>query len=202
MPCARQAACTCTRVIRAVSIPHHALADRHRPTKGRCVLSRRPVWLKPPRVSACRVSRGPHTAGPLRTGAAPAPRRATTFAAGHPHRLPGSDCVPPRRLLFPFALSKYPRGERPVRAPGGRQPPAVAGSGGCPKPFGRSHASPPPHQCPVLPMLAQGSAGASRSPICSSSIDTLSGLRTKAMCPSRGGRLITTPAACSLAQVS
>ncbi len=50
-----------------------------------------------------------------------------------------------------------------------------------------------PHQCPVFSMLAQGSSGALASPRCKSSTDTLSGERTKAMCPSRGGRLMVTP---------
>ena len=58
------------------------------------------------------------------------------------------------------------------------------------------------HQWPVLAMLAQGSAGASASPFCNSSTDTLSGERTKAICPSRGGRLMTTPLACKCAQVA
>ena len=38
-----------------------------------------------------------------------------------------------------------------------------------------------PHQCPVFSMLAQGSCGGSASPRCSSSTETLSGERTKAM---------------------
>ena len=49
------------------------------------------------------------------------------------------------------------------------------------------------HQCPVFSMLAQGSAGGRLSPACSSSTETLSGERTKAMRPSRGGRLMVTP---------
>jgi hypothetical protein len=60
----------------------------------------------------------------------------------------------------------------------------------------------PSHQWPVLGMDAHGSAGAFASPFCRSSTDCRSGERTKAMRPSRGGRLIVTPAACSLAQVS
>ena len=47
-----------------------------------------------------------------------------------------------------------------------------------------------------------GSAGARAAPVCSNSIDTLSGLRTNAMRPSRGGRLISTPLACRCAQVA
>ncbi len=60
----------------------------------------------------------------------------------------------------------------------------------------------PPYQCPVFSMLAQVSFGSSRSPACKSSIETLSGERTKAICPSRGGRLIVTPAACSFSHIS
>ena len=47
---------------------------------------------------------------------------------------------------------------------------------------------------------AHGSAGAFDSPFWMSSIEMLSGVRMKAMWPSRGGRLIVTPAALSLAQ--
>ena len=46
---------------------------------------------------------------------------------------------------------------------------------------------------PLLAMLVQGSAGGSASPACSSSIEMPSGVRIKAMRPSRGGRLIVTP---------
>ena len=60
----------------------------------------------------------------------------------------------------------------------------------------------PAHQWPVFSMLFHGSAGASGVPACRSSIETLSGLRTKAMCPSRGGRLMVTPACCSVSQRS
>ena len=51
-----------------------------------------------------------------------------------------------------------------------------------------------PHQWPVLPIDAQGSSGARAPPFCNSSIEMLSGERTKAMRPSRGGRLMVTPA--------
>ena len=50
------------------------------------------------------------------------------------------------------------------------------------------------HQAPVLGIEAHGSAGGSDGPRCSSSIEMRSGERTKAMWPSRGGRLIVTPA--------
>jgi len=42
----------------------------------------------------------------------------------------------------------------------------------------------------------QGSAGGSAAPFCSNSTDTRSGLRTNAMRPSRGGRLMVMPLAC------
>ena len=50
-----------------------------------------------------------------------------------------------------------------------------------------------PYQCPIFSIDVQGSAGSSASPICKSSIEILSGERTNAMRPSRGGRLIVTP---------
>src|SRR2546430_12035978 len=49
------------------------------------------------------------------------------------------------------------------------------------------------YQLPVLGIDFQGSAGASEAPCCSSSMEMLSGERTKAMCPSRGGRRMVTP---------
>ena len=55
---------------------------------------------------------------------------------------------------------------------------------------------------PVLAMLVQGSAGGSASPACSSSREMPSGVRTKAIRPSRGGRLIVTPRAIKALQVS
>ena len=51
-------------------------------------------------------------------------------------------------------------------------------------------------------MLAQGSAGGSAPPICSSSIEIPSGDFTKAMRPSRGGRLMVTPALWSFSHTS
>ena len=44
------------------------------------------------------------------------------------------------------------------------------------------------YQLPVLGMDFHGSAGASAAPFCSSSMEMLSGERTNAMRPSRGGR--------------
>src|ERR1700678_4549946 len=49
------------------------------------------------------------------------------------------------------------------------------------------------YQTPVLGIVVQGSAAGNAPPFCSSSIDMPSGERTKAMRPSRGGRLIVTP---------
>src|SRR3546814_3623526 len=49
------------------------------------------------------------------------------------------------------------------------------------------------YQLPVFCIDAQGSFGGSDSPFCSSSMEMPSGERTKAMWPSRGGRLMMTP---------
>jgi hypothetical protein len=51
------------------------------------------------------------------------------------------------------------------------------------------------YQTPVFAIDAQGSAGSSGAPCCNNSIEILSGVRIKAMWPSRGGRLMVTPAA-------
>ena len=59
-----------------------------------------------------------------------------------------------------------------------------------------------PYQWPVFSMLAHGSAGSSASPSCNSSTEILSGLRTKAMRPSRGGRLMVTPLSCKCWHIS
>lgn len=58
------------------------------------------------------------------------------------------------------------------------------------------------HHTPVLGIDAHGWAGASAWPFCSNSIEIRSGVRTKAMRPSRGGRLMTTPCACRCAQIA
>ena len=50
------------------------------------------------------------------------------------------------------------------------------------------------YQLPVFPIETHGSAGASGSPFCKNSMEIASGERTNAMCPSRGGRLISTKA--------
>src|SRR5689334_22872862 len=54
------------------------------------------------------------------------------------------------------------------------------------------------HHLPVFFIEAHGSCGGSAAPFCNSSIECLSGERTNAMLPSRGGRLMATPAFCSL----
>jgi hypothetical protein len=60
----------------------------------------------------------------------------------------------------------------------------------------------PAHQCPVLGIEVHGSFGGSGAPFCSNSIDCLSGERTNAIMPSRGGRLIVTPAFIRFSQVA
>ena len=59
-----------------------------------------------------------------------------------------------------------------------------------------------PMHCPVLGIDAHGSAGGFDPPFCRSSTEIPSGERTNAMWPSRGGRLIVTPAAWRRAQVA
>ncbi len=59
-----------------------------------------------------------------------------------------------------------------------------------------------PYQTPTLGIDFQGSAGASAAPFCNSSTEMLSGERTKAMRPSRGGRLMVTPWSISRWQVA
>ena len=49
------------------------------------------------------------------------------------------------------------------------------------------------HQCPVFGIEVHGSAGGFASPFCSNSMECRSGERTKAIWPSRGGRLMVTP---------
>ncbi|SRR6266540_1725319 len=51
-----------------------------------------------------------------------------------------------------------------------------------------------PHHLPVFGIDAHGSFGGSGAPFCKSSIECLSGERTNAITPSRGGRLMVTPA--------
>ena len=64
-------------------------------------------------------------------------------------------------------------------------------------PFPVAGAEPGGHTTHLSTIDAQGSAGSLAPPACNSSIEMLSGVRTKAMCPSRGGRLIVTPASIS-----
>ena len=63
-----------------------------------------------------------------------------------------------------------------------------------------SHTHRSVHHFPVFGIESQGSLGESGAPFCRSSIECLSGERTKAMVPSRGGRLMVTPARISLSQ--
>lgn len=58
------------------------------------------------------------------------------------------------------------------------------------------------YQWPVLGIEAHGSAAGFASPFCKSSTECRSGERTKAICPSRGGRLIVTPIFISRSQVA
>jgi hypothetical protein len=58
------------------------------------------------------------------------------------------------------------------------------------------------YQWPVFGIEDHGSAGGFGSPFCSNSIECRSGERTKAMLPSRGGRLMVTPIFISLSQVA
>ena len=56
------------------------------------------------------------------------------------------------------------------------------------------------HQTPVFGIETQGSAGGRGAPFWRSSIEMLSGVRTNAILPSRGGRLMVTPASMSFLQ--
>ena len=58
------------------------------------------------------------------------------------------------------------------------------------------------YQAPTFGIEVQGSAGASEPSFCSSSMEMPSGERTKAMWPSRGGRLMVTPPSISRWQVA
>src|SRR5437016_4573899 len=60
--------------------------------------------------------------------------------------------------------------------------------------YGRGGSGQDPYQTPVLGMDAQGSRFGKGEPFCKSSIEILSGDRIKAIAPSRGGRLMVTPA--------
>ena len=65
------------------------------------------------------------------------------------------------------------------------------------QPFSRDN-----YHFPTFCIEAQGSCLGSGLPFCSSSIEMLSGERTNAIWPSRGGRLMVTPFCISLSQVS
>lgn len=58
------------------------------------------------------------------------------------------------------------------------------------------------YQWPMLGIDDHGSCGGFGSPFCNSSIECKSGERTKAMLPSRGGRLMVTSAFISFSQVA
>jgi hypothetical protein len=58
------------------------------------------------------------------------------------------------------------------------------------------------YQWPVLGIDDHGSCGGFGSPFCKISIECRSGERTKAMLPSRGGRLMVTPAFISFSHVA
>jgi hypothetical protein len=58
------------------------------------------------------------------------------------------------------------------------------------------------HQWPVLGIEVHGSLGGSGAPFCNNSMDCLSGERTNAITPSRGGRLMVTPAFINCSQVA
>src|SRR5205823_14495313 len=58
------------------------------------------------------------------------------------------------------------------------------------------------YQWPVFGIEDHGSAGGFGSPFCNSSIECRSGERTKAMLPSRGGRLMVMPAFIRWSQVA
>ncbi len=103
----------------------------------------------------------------------------------------GRDQRAGKTAALQFVLAGVDRG-RNVKREDERQP-ATGRAGRC-RHGGREDRA-RPYQCPVLPMLAQGSSGAFAAPFCKSSTEMLSGERTKAMCPSRGGRLIVTPLA-------
>src|SRR6185437_9354881 len=58
------------------------------------------------------------------------------------------------------------------------------------------------HQWPVFDIDFQGSCGGRAGPFCRSSTEWLSGERTKAITPSRGGRWMVTPAFIRRSQVA
>jgi hypothetical protein len=67
---------------------------------------------------------------------------------------------------------------------------------------GNGLSRPPDHHFPSFGIDAQGSFGGSGLPFCRSSIECLSGERTNAILPSRGGRLMVTPAFISFSQIA
>src|SRR5665647_2403537 len=100
-------------------------------------------------------------------------------------------------------------------APYGIRTRVAAVKGRCPRPLDEGRNSPGrivsfaaigkgrcDYHFPVLGMDFHGSCAGRASPFCKSSMECLSGERTKAMTPSRGGRLMVTPAFISLSQVA
>jgi hypothetical protein len=71
--------------------------------------------------------------------------------------------------------------------------PAKAKETGSGKRLSASELQKASYQCPVFGIEAHGSAGAFASPFCKISIECRSGERTKAIWPSRGGRLMVMP---------
>jgi hypothetical protein len=59
-----------------------------------------------------------------------------------------------------------------------------------------------PYHAPILGMEAHGSCLGLGAPFCTSSIEILSGERTNASLPSRGGRLMGTPDVISVSQIA
>jgi hypothetical protein len=105
--------------------------------------------------------------------------------ANRPPRKPHAGCE---------RQSKRKRGGRQSCAVKLRPPPSQARIG-----QGRR---PRLYQCPVLGIEAHGSFGGCGPPFCSNSTDCLSGERTNAIIPSRGGRLMVTPAFISFSQTA
>ena len=103
--------------------------------------------------------------------------------------------TPNNQSKIPLPIAKPPRFlSAGQRGDGDRGPSKTAG-------LGRS-AGDETYQWPVLGIEDQGSAAGFGSPFCNSSIECRSGERTKAMLPSRGGRLMVIPIFISLSQVA
>ena len=155
------------------------------------------------RLSGCSTQRMPGTGTPDR------PARSISFAS-----------VSRVNPLAPAARLRAPPGV--LRRIRGREVPAISASNDqvswlaprrgaeAPSPPSRrrcafvsssvsasTRTSPIRHHSPTFGIEAQGSRAGSALPAWSSSMEMPSGERTKAMCPSRGGRLMVTPASIS-----